>query len=251
MIAVFSTLTVFAISVIVVRVATVALSMTGISRDLAHFQALSAFTGSGFTTRESEDIVNHPIRRRIAMHLMLMGHVGFVVAIPSLLLSFLNTGGRENWSGQVALRSGVLGGGLLVLCLAANSKHVERIIWAINTWAMARLGGLELHDYTRLLRVGQNYVVCELTVEPGEWLAGKTLEEMSLNHEGLLVLGIEKPGGEYLGTPRGKTRLDIGDCLIVYGRQESLLELADRRAGMEGNIQHMLAVTRQMDEAQE
>ncbi|WP_419193904.1 hypothetical protein [Novipirellula herctigrandis] len=42
------------------------------SKDLAQFQTLSAFTGAGFTTNESEDIVNHPLRRRIMMYLMLL-----------------------------------------------------------------------------------------------------------------------------------------------------------------------------------
>ena len=91
MIAVYSTLIVFTVSLIVIRVATVGLAMTGLSKDLSHFQALSAFTGSGFTTKESEDIVNHPVRRRIVMHLMLLGHVGVVLAIPSVVLSSLNT----------------------------------------------------------------------------------------------------------------------------------------------------------------
>ena len=98
MFAVFGTLIVFTISLVVIRVATVGLTMTGVSKDLAQFQALSAFTGAGFTTKESEDIVNHPLRRRITMHLMLLGHVGVVVAIPSVVLSFLNTGGSADWT---------------------------------------------------------------------------------------------------------------------------------------------------------
>src|SRR4029079_3638578 len=54
--AVFTVLIVLTCSLVVVRVATVGLTMTGLSKDLAQFQALSAFTGSGFTTRESEEI---------------------------------------------------------------------------------------------------------------------------------------------------------------------------------------------------
>ena len=248
MFAVFSTLIVFTVSLIVIRVATVGLAMTGLSKDLAHFQALSAFTGSGFTTQESEDIVNHPVRRRIAMHLMLMGHVGVVLAIPSVILSFITTGSANDVSGQLTMRLGVLAGGLFVLMLLANSPRIERVMWAINTWALRRFGALEVHDYTRLLRVGRHYVISELQVHDGEWLAGRTLQQLALNHEGVLVLGIEKPNGQYLGAPRGTTPLEVGDCLIVYGRHESLVEISERREGMEGNIQHMLAITRQMED---
>lgn len=56
-------LVVVTISIIVTRVATVALSMTGVSRDLARFRARSAFSRVGFTTGEAEKMTNHPARR--------------------------------------------------------------------------------------------------------------------------------------------------------------------------------------------
>lgn len=248
MIAVYSTLIVFTVSLIVIRVATVGLAMTGLSKDLSHFQALSAFTGSGFTTKESEDIVNHPVRRRIVMHLMLLGHVGVVLAIPSVVLSFLNTDAASGqWSSHISFRMAVMGGGLFLLYLIANNRHVERLMWNLNSWALERVGKLQVHDYTRLLRVGRDYVISELQVRGGEWIADHTLQELALNHEGMLVLGVERSNGEYVGAPRGSTRLHAGDSLVLYGRHESLVALAERQAGMEGNIEHMLAVTRQLD----
>lgn len=250
MLAVISTLTVFAVSLLVIRVATVGLTMTGVSKDLAQFQALSAFTGAGFTTQESEDIVNHPLRRRIAMHLILFGHVGVVVAIPSLILSFVNVGNSGAWTSQLLVRLGVLLGGLILLLLIANSRHIERIMWKVNTWGLRRFAKIHVHDYTRLLRIARNYVISELQVREGDWLAGYTLEQLKLANEGVLVLGIEKSNGDYVGAPRGQSRLDANDCLILYGTQESLLDLDERRAGMEGNVQHMLAVTRQLDYAE-
>lgn len=174
MIAVFGTLTVFAVSLVVIRIATVGLALTGVSKDLARFQAISAFTGAGFTTKESEDIVSHPLRRRIAMHLMLLGHVGVVVAIPSVLLSFLNTGDNNDWTSSLSVRLCVLIGGLLLLFLIGISRHVEQLMWNINTWALRRIGGVQVQDYTRLLRVARDHVVSELQVHEGDWLAGPT-----------------------------------------------------------------------------
>jgi hypothetical protein len=225
--------------------------MTGVSKDLAQFQALSAFTGSGFTTKESENIVNHPVRRRIVMHLMLLGHVGVVVAIPSLILSFLNTRASENWSSQLTIRVGVLAGGLLLLFLIASSRQIERLMWTTNTWALKRWGNLQVHDYTSLLRIAHEYVVSELHVQPGDWLADHTLEQLRLASEGVLVLGIEKADGSYQGAPRGHTRLEGGDTLILYGKQSALLELVQRQAGIDGNVQHLMAITRQMDAMEE
>ena len=84
MVAIISLLTVLVLSLLVVRVATVALTLTGLSKQLARFQARSAFTGSGFTTTESEKVVHHPVRRRIIMLLMLLGNAGIVTAMSSL-----------------------------------------------------------------------------------------------------------------------------------------------------------------------
>ena len=72
MLPLFSLLLVIALSMVVVRVATVALVLTGLSKQSARFQARSAFSGAGFTTSESEKVVGHPVRPQIIMLLMLM-----------------------------------------------------------------------------------------------------------------------------------------------------------------------------------
>ena len=64
MAAIASLLIVLTISLMVTRVATMALVLTGMSREAARFQARSAFSGVGYTTREAEDVVSHPVRRQ-------------------------------------------------------------------------------------------------------------------------------------------------------------------------------------------
>ncbi len=250
MLAVFAVLLVLTLSLVIVRVATVGLSMTGLSKDLAHFQAVSAFTGSGFTTKESEEIVNHPLRRRITIHLMLLGHAGIAVAISSVILSFLNTG-NDNWLKLTGVRLAVLVAGALLLWLVAASTHVEHLIWRITSWALKRFASIQLHDYTRLLRISRDYVVSEHEIRPDDWLAGRTLAESQLAREGVLVLGIEKPDGTYLGAPNASIQMESGDCLIVYGQQETLDDLDSRRADIVGNLHHVMAVTRQLDVLEE
>jgi Trk-type K+ transport system membrane component len=62
-----SLLVVMTVLLFVVRVAAVALRLTGLVESVARFQALSAISGAGFTTRESESIVNYPVRRQKKM----------------------------------------------------------------------------------------------------------------------------------------------------------------------------------------
>jgi hypothetical protein len=73
MIALVSLLVIIALSIIVVRIGSIALELTGVSSEIASFQAQSAFSGVGFTTTESETIVTHPVRRRIIKILILWG----------------------------------------------------------------------------------------------------------------------------------------------------------------------------------
>lgn len=69
------------LSLLVNRIATVMLTHTGLSRDSARFQSSSALTGVGFTTRESQAVVDHPVRRRILMALMLIGNSGIITVM--------------------------------------------------------------------------------------------------------------------------------------------------------------------------
>ena len=88
MAAIISLLVVVALSLLITRIATVALTLTGLSQEVARFQARSAFSGVGFTTKESEQVVHHPVRRRIVLLLILLGNAGVVSVLASLILSF-------------------------------------------------------------------------------------------------------------------------------------------------------------------
>lgn len=90
MIAILTLLIIITISLLVNRIATVALAFTGLSRETARFQARVAFTGAGFTTSESELITSHPVRRQIVMMLMLLGNAGLVTVVATLMTGFVN-----------------------------------------------------------------------------------------------------------------------------------------------------------------
>jgi len=76
------------VSFIVVRIGGFALQLTGVEADVARFQALSAFTGTGFTTTEAERVVRHRTRRRIVTILIILGNAGFVTIIATLVATF-------------------------------------------------------------------------------------------------------------------------------------------------------------------
>jgi Trk-type K+ transport system membrane component len=65
----------------------VALEATGMERSRAHFQALSALSGTGFTTRDAETVVNHSSRRWIVTWLMFFGNAGFITVLILIIFS--------------------------------------------------------------------------------------------------------------------------------------------------------------------
>jgi len=239
--ALVSLLMVITLSLAITRIATEALTLTGLSRESAKFQARSAFTGAGFTTSESEQVVSHPVRRRILMLLMMLGNAGIVTVVSSLVLTFISAAGPGDWLSRLLL---LLAGIGLLLALAKN-RWIDRIISRVVNWALKRWTDIDLRDYAGLLRLHGNYGVMELRVEPEDWLANKLLSEAGLRSEGALVLGIQRADKTYVGAPRGSTHIRPHDILILYGRLPALAELDSRRAGMAGERAHREAVAMQ------
>jgi Trk-type K+ transport system membrane component len=72
----------------IVKLGSIAFQFTGMEPKMAMFQSLSAFTNTGFTTSAAEDVVNHRRRRVIATVLIVMGYIGIVGVIVTLVRSF-------------------------------------------------------------------------------------------------------------------------------------------------------------------
>ena len=247
MIAVVSVLLVLTVSMIVIRVASVALVHTGMGREAARFQSRSAFTGAGFTTSEAESVVSHPVRRRIVAWLMLAGNVGIVTAMSSLLLSFADMRGSQ----AVWLSLGVLAAGLISLLVVSSSAWVDRYLCRAISWAFKRFTQIDARDYARLLHLRDDYGVSDLRVQPCEWLAGRTLAEAGLSKEGILVLGIECPGGQFIGAPAEDTEIRERDRLLLYGRTPRIAEIDRRQSDDDAEQSHLAAVAEQERISQE
>lgn len=242
MVAIISLLVILTLSLLITRIAAVALVHTGLSKESAVFQSRSAFTGVGFTTAEAESVVDHPVRRKIIYLLMFLGNVGIISVISSLILSFLSIEKLE-----ITLKTGVLVGGVALLWFLAQSKWIDRKLSYIIDKALSRYTNLNIQDYYSLLHLSDNYRVSEIKVEGDDWLADKELSEMELRDEGVRVLGIQRKEGEYLGAPRGETKVYPEDTLILYGRASLLESLDERKEGLLGEQGHNDAVAEQQE----
>lgn len=240
MIAITSLLVVVAIGLLITRVATVILVATGMSSQDARFQARSAFTGTGFTTSDAESMVKHPVRRRVAMALMLMGNAGVVAAAGSLILGFRNGSLGHNWKSLAELVVG-----LLVLLQISRSRWVDRQMTGVIAGLLSRYTDIETRDLGSLLDLAGSYAVAELAVAEEDWVAHRTLSDLALRDEGVAVLGITRPNGTFRGAPVGQTLVRPGDRLLLYGKGPILEDLDRRPAGPAGDLAHRTAVEHQ------
>lgn len=243
MLSIITLLIVLTLSILVTRVATVALTHTGLSKQSARFQARSAFTGVGFTTDESEKVVNHPVRRRILLLLMLMGNAGIVTAMSSLIISFVNMEGVH----PIAWRIVLLVTGLVALWAVASSRWVDRHLSNLISKALKRYSAIDVRDYAAMLHLAGEYQVSEIQVEEDDWMAGQTLADLRLSHEGVIVLGITRKDGVYVGAPMGSTTLQPYDTVMVYGRASAIESLDDRKKGVPGDDDHAREVAKQVE----
>jgi hypothetical protein len=216
---IFPTLAVIAASFIVVKVATIALMMTGLDQKRARFQALSAFTGTGFTTREAELVINHPQRRRIVMILMILGNAGLVTVIATLLGSFVKTKAYE-----LPIHALLIGGGIYLIYRLATYK---RLIRRWDKWIedrLARTKVMEDKPVDELVHVTEGYAVAEASVTEESALIGKTLQELALTSKDILILSIGREG-RWIPTPKGKEAIRKEDSLIMYGKMDNIRQL--------------------------
>jgi NhaP-type Na+/H+ and K+/H+ antiporter len=171
------------------------------------------------------------------MWLMLLGNAGIVAAAGSLIIGF--RGGRAD-----AWRVLELALGLLLLVFVSRSRWVDRRMTSGIARVLNRFTDLPERDVDSLLGLADGYSVSEIAVQEDDWIAGRTLRDAALRDEGIVVLGVRRGDGSYLGVPNAATRPMPGDSLIVYGAHRDLNELDRRHRGELGDQQHRAAVRR-------
>jgi len=217
------------ISFLVVRAAAIALRMTGMDQQRAVFQALSAFTGTGFTTREAERVINHPARRRIITWLMILGNAGIVTVIITATSSIVTSEGYG-----LLLDISLLALGILVISrIAVHRGFLQR--WErYMERRLARSDVLEEEAVEDLLHLIEGYGLVRARITEGSPLAGAPIAGCAACGDHVVVLGIER-GHAWHPVPAQDELLREGDRLVVYGRLSALRTLFAAEDGRDGD----------------
>ena len=190
MVAAITLFSVLTISVMFIRFAAMALRLTGLPEDVARFQARSAFTGAGFTTSESETVVNHPLRRRIISMLMLVGNLGLVTVLATVIVSPVDTVETDK---SMLKQLGWLVGMLVLLWVVALNPLADRLMCAFVSGLLKRHSAFSDEAPHLLLQMPAGHNVSEMRVGAELTKGGCALS--NILEPGIRVLGIRRVDG--------------------------------------------------------
>jgi len=204
------------VSYLIVRVGAIALEMTGMERARARFQALSAFSGTGFTTREAELVVTHPRRRKIVTYLMILGNAGIVSVIATFVLSLRQTG-----TFRPSLNLVIIAASLFILYrIASHQTFAKKLTQKIRETLREKLHFQKVH-VEELLHQSDGYGVASVLVGRRSKVVGLTLSESGFKERDLMILSVERDE-EMIPVPKAQTKIRVGDRLICYGKLDNL-----------------------------
>jgi hypothetical protein len=205
---------------IIVEIVSIMFKTTGMDLYKARFQTISILTHTGYTTRESELVTQHPSRRKIASGLMVISYLSQMLLISFFINILMQDTNRMVSIGLVLL---VL---LVFLFLLTRTKYlstrfngfVERIIEKrINTYTGK-------NPMSQVIKISPEFGIYEIIVDRDNGLDGKTLMESHLKEEFIQVLKVEKGNGT-INFPTADLLLRTGDKLVVYGKVKSIKDV--------------------------
>lgn len=207
------------VTLLIVRVASVALRLTGLPQPVARFQATSALTGTGFTTSEAEGTMHHPARRRILTLLMFAGHLGLVSLTSTVILAMTSTQDSTGAIVQIVAMLAAVG----VICALAVSDTVDRVMCDLIGRLLRKLEWITPLPYEILFENTDGYQLGEHVVSSQKEVSGN-LHLISFNGQ---ILGPELP-----------LQLAPGDRVVFYARPaEHLAWASDTKTDLQGSGQ--------------
>lgn len=212
-------------TLIITRLATGVLMATGMPQRTARFQARSAYSGTGFTTVEAENVVNHPVRRKVVYALMLLGNLGTPTLVVTVVLGFVAPGPGDTFERLL----GLLGALLLVLLLLSSPPVTRWIEGVGHRYAGPRLLRALAGEAEELLDLGDDFVVSRIPFiqSPGDESV-RSLRGLREQIDDVDVLGV-RHGADgdtaYFGDAPTDIELSAGDSLIVHGHKQAVHRL--------------------------
>lgn len=224
------------VSMLVVLIGAIAFELTGLEKSSAQFQALSCFTGTGFTTKESEQITVYPLRRKIAMFLMIVGNMGFVTMIaafanslnprsfifrfePSYLPSFLPP------ALIILFNLAILAAAGYFLYRTAKNPVLVRSLGNRIRKYLLKKQYMRSVPFEELFITSTGYGVVRIDITAASPLLNKVIAQSPLSEQGVNVLALERHQ-EVIHNPPADTKIELNDRIVCFGKMEEMQSFA-------------------------
>lgn len=205
---------------LLIEILSIVLKLTGLELSKARFQVISILTHTGFTTRESELIVQHPTRRKIASVLMIVSYVAQITLI-TLLFNVLTQATRNILGTAIALFIMAA----FVILVTQSKKLSNWFDQVTEKLLRKRIQKSASGDrIEQVLNLSPEFSIYGLLVDTDSFICDKTLGELKLKEHFIQILKIDR-GSEVIDFPLADTRLLAGDRLIVYGKIDALTQM--------------------------
>jgi hypothetical protein len=205
----------FIIIVLVIEISVTLMKLTGLKGTVARFQVISMLTGTGFTTDESKSIIDHPVRRKISMFLILFGAFSLAVIISSI--STLLTDDLR------LMELSIIIGILLVLTVLVKVPFLNNRLSNKMKSEMYNHYELWEHPIEEVLFLEDEDVVMEIDIyEDSEFIDVKAFDVISDGAD-INILFIES-GEVKIRKELYEYKIKLGDNLFLYGNKKEIEE---------------------------
>lgn len=222
-------------SFIIVRIGAIAFQLTGLEWSLAKFQALSCFSGTGFTTKESELITSNPRRRKIATVLIVLGNAGIITMVATVA-SALNAQ-QTIW--QKLSESFLpfviplylvpwVNLAIIVISVYAVFKFFtnKKVLKKLTNSLRKRIIKKELFKpvaFEDLMLVTEGYCISKIEVRRKCPVLNKTLIDSGLRKNDITVLAVIR-GEKTIPNPPSNITFQTGDEIVSFGKLDNIRE---------------------------
>jgi len=141
----------------------------------------------------------------------------------------------------VVLSAHIMNPRLQILARATHEKSAEKLeraganhvvsLYETGAHKMAQLlTNANLEDFMQILTSqGNKLDLAEIAVSETAPYCGKPLKETGFRSRGILIVGHQKPGGEFVLPPESSAIIEAGDTLIAFGDASAITELISSR----------------------
>ncbi|WP_297517463.1 TrkA C-terminal domain-containing protein [uncultured Clostridium sp.] len=219
MILVLTFLIFLTIFLIIINFFAILFRLTGIPMHKAKFQVISLLTSTGYTTKESEIIAQHPVRRKIASWLMIFSYLSTAIFI-SFIIRIISHGLDDVKS--MSITAGFVVGFALLVFLVMRSSIPEKIELIIERLILKSKRWHNLHE-DKLISVFQKkgYGIYEIYIGKSNYLIGKSIIDSGLKDLEIQVLSIDR-GDKLINFPSPHYIFEVTDRITVYGNMTNI-----------------------------